>query len=355
MNFNKIIIPFRSITAGMLCCMAVSATAMADINIKASIDSAYIMMGRQTSLNVLLSAPSDIDGRFEINRNDLPAEIEYRDSIPVIEKSTPSAGRMQIKASYIIQSFDSGDYRIPGIMYVTGNDTIFSNAVNLKVVPVEASADDEIVNERSPLDAGRKMFDWLPTWWYWILIGLVVIGVGVVLYLIMSKRIVVKLPGKAPLPPYVIARQALDNIKSQRLWADGRNKAYYTALTDVVRNYIRGRYGVLAPELTSNETLIALKSIGLSDDEMNILKSLLSTADFVKFAKYNPSGDDNLKSFNQADSFVELTKPVETSGDDNTVADNSDGSTPSAPLDQTEIQSDATVKPHDNIGNQSNV
>lgn len=281
---------------------------------KASLDSTYILMGKKTALKFSIVTDGSPEGKVIIDKDSLPAEVEFNPvSEAVLSRTALGNGRYELKGEYIIQSFDSGDYRIPGLLFVTTHDTIASNPVNLRVIPVETEPDQDIYTELPPLEPGRKFFDWLPSlpsWWYWIVIGIVIIAAGIILYLVLSKKVVIKLPTKAPEPPYNIARRQLDELKREKLWESGQDKTYYTRLTDILRTYLHGRFGINAMELTSSQILSAIKALNLNNVESGNVKELLSTADFVKFAKLSPELADNIKSYNLVDEFIESTKPV---------------------------------------------
>jgi len=79
------------------------------------------------------------------------------------------------------------------------------------------------------------------------------------------------------------------NLKNDELWQKGEIKKYYTILTDILRQYLENRFRVFSLELTTAETLDTLVKTGFKKDgSYNNLKTVLTGADLVKFAKYNP-------------------------------------------------------------------
>ncbi|MBA4321428.1 MAG: hypothetical protein C0408_01290 [Odoribacter sp.] len=61
-------------------------------------------------------------------------------------------------------------------------------------------------------------------------------------------------------------------------------------------------------ELTTIETLAELKKSGFREDESyRKLRAVLTGADLVKFAKFNPEPSDNELQYNYAREFVEAT------------------------------------------------
>ena len=90
-------------------------------------------------------------------------------------------------------------------------------------------------------------------------------------------------------PAHVIAFRELEKLRNEKLWQKGETKKYYTRLTEIIRQYLENRFKVYSLELTTSETLEALVKSGFRKDESyNTLKSVLTAADLVKFAKYKP-------------------------------------------------------------------
>lgn len=106
--------------------------------------------------------------------------------------------------------------------------------------------------------------------------------------------------------------EAIAALRKSNLAAHGDIKGYYTRLSDIVRRYIWRRYEIGAMEMTSAQILSAVNRQD-SIKETNGLSFLLETADFVKFAKMAPSTDENERSMQAAEAFIESNKPVEPS------------------------------------------
>ena len=96
---------------------------------------------------------------------------------------------------------------------------------------------------------------------------------------------------------------------------------YYTRLTEILRQYLENRFRVYSLELTTEETLVELIKTGFKKNNgFNDLKSVLTGADLVKFAKYKPVADENEALFQNSWKFVDSTKEVfipDSSGESN--------------------------------------
>lgn len=292
------------------------------IDFKVSTDSSYVEMGRLTSLHLQVIDKTDAPGIIVIPVDSFPHEIEFRgDSLPGLTlKEGNSNGKKVFEAEYILQSFDSGTYRLPQLIYINGQDTVLSNRVTLKVQPVDVSEMTDRDADEGVLNGGSKWFDFLPDWlidyWLVILIGLIIIIVGVylVVFLRNSKEIIVR-KKPAPEPPYDVAMRALAHIKEEKLWDDGQEKQYYTTLTDILREYLDGRFGINAMEMTSSQIINALRHTGDATMSKELVAQVLEIADYVKFAKLIPLREDNLRSFEAALKFVQDTKPVDVTSE----------------------------------------
>ena len=84
-------------------------------------------------------------------------------------------------------------------------------------------------------------------------------------------------------------------------------KAYYTMLTDTLRQYIQERFGFNAKEMTSAEILQHLHETG-DRDMLDELTELFQTADLVKFAKYSTLLNENDLNLVNAVNFIDKTK-----------------------------------------------
>jgi len=113
-------------------------------------------------------------------------------------------------------------------------------------------------------------------------------------------------------PPHIIALREIDKYRSDKYWAPERQKAFYSGITDALKNYIDARFGVDAPEMTTADLFKALKrEKDLTPELYAETKSLFETADFVKFAKFTVADEENAKVLPTAVRFVTSTYQAE--------------------------------------------
>lgn len=300
-------------------------SAQEPVNVKVSLDSAYIIMGKQTPLHV------EIVGKLDENGGILTPDTLWKD-VEIASVTEPvitdlGNGRKELRQDLILQAFDSGLYTLPPVLYLQNGVVSESNRPALKVMPVDVDSMATVHDYADIQTPPRHFFDFLPDWMtdygLWILLGLIVIAAGLFVYLYYIRKGRIPLvPVKKPVPPYELAIRQLDELHAAKLCERGEEKEFYTRLTDILRNYLDSRFGINAMEMTSSQILRALNSNEETKVPRKYMSAILETADFVKFAKVRPLPDDNAAAFKSALQFVEDTKPVPEPEVKEAVADN---------------------------------
>ena len=114
-------------------------------------------------------------------------------------------------------------------------------------------------------------------------LALVVLGVAaVVAGVVYAVRFVVRKLREHRMSPIERAWVELDRLLQKGLPGRGRYKDFYVELTMVVRRYVQRRYGVRAPNLTTEEFLAQFRDAG--GGRRDALAKFLESADLVKFA-----------------------------------------------------------------------
>ena len=280
--------------------------------IKASMDSAQILIGEQTRLRLEIAADKNRSLQLPFVADTLMQGVEVL-AISPLDTIDLGNNRMQIRYDYLITSFDSALYMLPPFKVVAGIDTVYSNQLALKVstLPVDTES-GKFYDIKDIWKPPFVLSDYAAV--FWIIFGVCLL-ILLLLYLIFRKKKELPwLPGlkadKPALPPHVQALQDLDTIKSEKLWQQGKDKEYHSQLTEVIRTYIDGRFGINAMEMTSGEILQMIREKSEVDPVFAQLKQMLLLADLAKFAKYSPLPDENEMSLMYAYLFVNTTVPV---------------------------------------------
>ena len=282
--------------------------------INVAIDSAAILIGEQTTLRLTVTTDKDRPVQIVIPGDTLMAGVEVL-TISKADSTEIENDRLVIKQDVLITSFDSSLYLLPPLAVIDGRDTVYSNQVALKVstIPVNADKPEEFFDIKAIWDPPFVWADYYPII-FGILLGLFLLCA--IIYIIKRMRARKSLiPFKKPdpkLPPHEQAIKELDKIKQEKLWQQGRNKEYYTLITETLRRYIAERFGINAMEMTSGEILGLIRRNVEAQSVYDSLRQILQLADFVKFAKMKPLPDENDLSLMNAYLFVNQTKIEET-------------------------------------------
>lgn len=279
--------------------------------VSARMDSAVIWMGEQTSIKLELTQDKGDLALLAIPSDTLAAGVEI---IAVTPGDTVEInnGRIQINREIIITSFDSGFYYIPPVKYVLNTDTFASMPLSLKVapVPVDTVSIDNLKSIKGVRSPRFILWDYIPGYVWIIILGILAIAAGAYLYYrYFRKKEEADVNTGPQIPPYEKAMQSLQALREEKLWQGGQDKQYYTRLTDILREYLDGRFSINAMEMTSTEILDALRKNSETRLVERHMKEILNVADFVKFAKMRPLADDNESSMRYAIAFVEETRP----------------------------------------------
>jgi hypothetical protein len=288
-----------------------------EVSVTAAFDSTKILIGDQTHFSVVVEQPSDIRLSIPVFKDTLVKNVEIL-SGPATDTSIISGNKIRITGKYLVTSFDSGYYRIRPV-YAELNDNnglrrFFSDYSVLEVNRVRIAPPDtsmKIFDIAAPYKAPLTLGEVLP----WLLLVLLIAAISWMAFRLIKLSRKTKGKSEEPAisePAHIIAFRELDRLRAEELYQKGEVKKYYTRLTEIVREYLENRFGVYSMEMTTSETLQALAKTGFKkDNSYNILKSVLTSADLVKFAKYRPDTDENEKCFSDSWNFVDITKVVE--------------------------------------------
>ena len=100
-------------------------------------------------------------------------------------------------------------------------------------------------------------------------------------------------PGKAappppPKPPEVRAREALEALRARNLVAQGRYKAFFFEVSEIVRGYLGERFGFDALECTTTELVAQLRDRPTPGLDLAAFEARTVISDLVKFADHRP-------------------------------------------------------------------
>jgi len=134
---------------------------------------------------------------------------------------------------------------------------------------------------------------------------------GIAYWLINKRKIGQKRQEQefAKRTPHEVAYELLERLLKEDLISKGLVKEYYYRITNILRHYIEDRFGLLAPERTTDEFLIEMAHTNkLDDTHKELVREFLERCDMVKYAKYGPSVLEIKETYDAAKHFIEETK-----------------------------------------------
>lgn len=268
----------------------------AQSSIKASVNKNRILIGEPIELTVEANLP--VKGKvFSI---DTIPHFEMLGQ-PVIDTPIVEGNTRPFKGVYTITSFDSGRWSIPSFTLARN---IKTDTIPIAVVftenfdPTQQYHDIKDIIE---VDITRKKFSW---WWY-AAGGAVLIAI--IIYLLRRKKPVKEVKPKILVSPYEEAMKGLEELKRTK----PETKLYYSKLTDIFRLYIYRKKDILSLQKTTDDLVLQLKGLNLPKEQFDKLSQSLRLSDFVKFAKYVPSENDDRDIMSAIESAIKtIEQPV---------------------------------------------
>jgi len=277
---------------------------------ESSLSKDSIVVGEQVVWRTRMALPQQQELVFVPYAGIVEAEKAPIDVVHDFKLDTISIknGIKELDAKLLLTSFDSGYYKLPLMVALTPQgDTIYLDSPFLDVTNTPVDTANFVMHPikgqaRYPLTF-REV---LP----WAILAIAVLVLAYILYrYVKYRRENRDFFGKPKVsdPPHIIALRELDKLRGEKLWQNGKEKLYYTGITDTLREYIEARFGVNAMEQTSSEIMVELKGKEIQERCYRELDELFKTADLVKFAKYIPQVHENEEAIPVAVRFVNST------------------------------------------------
>ena len=278
-------------------------------------DSLQLLIGQQTILHLKATARKGA-------RIVLPSFKPQDQIVPGVEVVEQSKGdtmqmgddRIQVSRDYTLTSFDENVYVVPALDVKIDGKSYHGNPLALKVltVPVDTVHPNQFYPAKGVQDNPFEWSEWSFAFWLSLLM---IIICGAMIYLRnrlkKNKPIIARIRIVKRVPAHEKALREINDIKHHHTSASQETqKEYYTQLTNTLRAYIVSRFGFNAMEMTSGEIIERLRASG--DQKMiDELRMLFSTADLVKFAKYEIPMNENDANLVNAINFIDQTKTDE--------------------------------------------
>ena len=251
-----------------------------------SIDTTKNKIGAEFKITLKTNVDTLSKVVFPNVKNFGPLEVIISYPIDTIRKND----RYELVKKYGLTQFDSGRYVIPSVKILINKKEYLSDSINVEVANVQVDTLKQKMYDIKDIVPANESSDW----WKYLLVLLVIAGIGAFIYWYIKKRQTKKIEEEIYKTPIEKATSLLNSLEKKELWQQGEVKAYYSELTDIVRNYIEEAIEIPAMESTTSELIEGLKlasqkkKMKLSQETIDNLFVVLKQADLVKFAKSKP-------------------------------------------------------------------
>ncbi len=287
---------YRIILSFFLFIVADNVVAQGGDEIKATVNKNRILIGEPLELTVEVDLHPT--SGLRLIQIDSITHFELLEK-PVLDSSSYNES-IRFKAVYKITSFDSGHWIIPSFVLSPG---VMTDSIPIDVVfsEFDPNQDYHDIKDIIEVKSSKKK-----QWW------LYAVGGGLILLLVLIYFLRKKKPLPAPqivtkINPYEEAMKELGLLQQSKPGA----KEFHSRLTGIFRLYIYQKKGILSLQKTTDDLVLQLKSLNISKEQFDKLAQSLRLSDFVKFAKYNSTGEDDSNCFN---TISETINQIELSG-----------------------------------------
>jgi len=282
--------------------------------VAANVDRAEAHVGDQIRLGVVTVAktgvPVNLPGTFDLG----PFSLLGRG-----ETSEQNLGDGRIRREFVLKiaAYEPGELQLPPIdvtyLGPAGEvKTVRTGAVAIKIASLIANEPEPALKDAAtPVSVMEE--NRLPLY-----IGGAVLAAG--LGALITFFIVRKLrgrrgerPGPPPRPAHEIALERLDRLGALGFLENADNRPFYFAVSEVIRDYLGGRYGFDSLEMTTDELIVELtRHAGreMASFMLGEIQGWLSACDLVKFAKISPTASEARGALESAIRIVTATRPA---------------------------------------------
>lgn len=239
---------------------------------------------------------------------------DQRESRPKLQET----GKVAVACRYTLEPFLAGEYKLPPLkvqFWKSGEqDKHDAETEEVSVTVTSVLPKDEkqpaLREALTPVGLPRS-YRWLL---YTIPAALAVLLVAGLAALLRRRRGKTRIALEKIIPPHQRALDDLEALLAAKLAEQGEYKEFYIRLSNILRHYIEGRFGLRAPERTTEEFLTELGvSNVFAGNHKLLLRDFLNHCDLVKFAKLEPGYQETQEAAESCRRFVldTIPQPVE--------------------------------------------
>ena len=261
--------------------------------VKVTTSTKNIKIGEQIEYKISVQAPADAAVVFPEGQTFGALEMVKTNPTDTLKE----AGKFRLEKAYYLTQFDEGKYTIPQQKIQISHKDFYTDSLLVEVHNVAVDTLKQPLYDAKPIvEVTSPSSSHL---WLWIvgIVALLLTAAALYFFVFRKKKLSAEEERKK-LPPFERAIQDLKDLQNSKYLIESQHKAYYTRLTDIVKEYLEDEVHILAKESTTDELLAKINDLQqtgklhLSEETINNLKRVLQNADLVKFAKSKPS-DNN--------------------------------------------------------------
>ena len=261
--------------------------------VKVTTSTKNIKIGEQIEYKISVQAPADAAVVFPEGQTFGALEMVKTNPTDTLKE----AGKFRLEKAYYLTQFDEGKYTIPQQKIQISHKDFYTDSLLVEVHNVAVDTLKQPLYDAKPIaEVTSPSSSHL---WLWIvgIVALLLTAAALYFFVFRKKKLSAEEERKK-LPPFERAIQDLKDLQNSKYLIESQHKAYYTRLTDIVKEYLEDEVHILAKESTTDELLAKINNLQqtgklhLSIETISNLKRVLQNADLVKFAKSKPS-DNN--------------------------------------------------------------
>ena len=282
------------------------------VSLKGRINVDTILVGQPFDYQLSLTVPKDYNVDWKRFGDTLSKSIEIIKEGELTTTPVENSDNVLMQQQLTMTTFDTGYVYVPEIEIYYSKSMQDSVRYKLHTMEKELYVKTVAVDTTQaflPINGVIKQHITAKEVLPWAAIVIVLAAIVYLIYYLRKHRKVkdkVVVEKKKPsVPAIVTARAKLADMRDNESWNSLKIKDYYTDLTDIAREYLEGQFAIDAVEMTTDEIMAEVNALNLQDFVKMKLQETLITADLVKFAKANPSKDENEQSFKDINLFVE--------------------------------------------------
>ena len=295
--------------------------------VKVATSTKNIKIGEQIEYKISVQAPADAAVVFPEGQTFGALEMVKTNPTDTLKEK----GKFRLEKAYYLTQFDEGKYTIPQQKIQISHKDFYTDSLLVEVHNVAVDTLKQPLYDAKPIaEVTSPSSSHL---WLWIVLGIValLLTAAALYFFVFRKKKLSAEEERKKLPPFERAIQDLKDLQNSKYLIESQHKAYYTRLTDIVKEYLEDEVHILAKESTTDELLAKINNLQktgklyLSTETINNLKRVLQNADLVKFAKSKPSDNNAEYDRETIENVVIKTKEaipiVETEAETNQIAE----------------------------------